>query len=500
VAKNANALNNVDMAKILNTSEIGGYTSSTAAPAVNQIFGTPNQVIADSPIGSVTLSLPQDIGITSSPTFKNPTVSEFPTDVLHAVNQQYLLDVMSGTNQKGVAVAVSTADAVNGLIIADDVQLVENDLVLRNSATRPELNGFYVAHAGAWVRHIAMDHYDECPNAQVSVSGGTVYTGTRWFCTSPVVGVIDVDPINWLQLSTGGLPEAPMDGSIYGRRNAVWTDVNGATAFKLPAVCATISNLAGCVFNAATNTLTGPKEILNMDGISPNIGDRVLVKNQTPPAHNGVYVVTVLGTAAINWEMRRTSDCDTSMKLSSANIPVLMGNVQGGTSWSTSFKGTDVLNGTSMYWMRQSGSAHFQLWRNAGNTATNGVILDVPWGRADIDPYETWNIAAPTRVIIPFTGMWSFSGNLTLANLGAWNVGVREVWVSIPGRGSCAKLVYYAPMGEPINAQRVELHFSGQAWCNAGDQIKVQFWQNSGGDIKIGPEVGSNQYFIGCLM
>jgi hypothetical protein len=49
------------------------YTSNTIG--VQSITGTANQVIASSPTGNITLSLPQDVAATSSPTFNNLTLT-----------------------------------------------------------------------------------------------------------------------------------------------------------------------------------------------------------------------------------------------------------------------------------------------------------------------------------------------------------------------------------------------------------------------------------------
>lgn len=54
------------------------YVDGLVSGAVTSITGTTNQVIASSPTGAVTLSLPQDIALGSTPTFAGLTLSSIP--------------------------------------------------------------------------------------------------------------------------------------------------------------------------------------------------------------------------------------------------------------------------------------------------------------------------------------------------------------------------------------------------------------------------------------
>lgn len=93
----------------------------------------------------------------------------------------------------------------------------------------------------------------------------------------------------------------------------------------------------------ATNlNLTGTQTI---DGVALAVGDRVLAKNQTTSANNGIYVV-----AAGAWT--RATDADSSAELAGAIVRVQQGTTNGGCRYTTSFKGTDTLGTTSMPWQR----------------------------------------------------------------------------------------------------------------------------------------------------
>lgn len=110
----------------------------------------------------------------------------------------------------------------------------------------------------------------------------------------------------------------------------------------------------------AAITLSGTQTI---DGIAVVVGDRVLVKNQASAATNGVYDVQ-----ASTWS--RTPGLDTATGAANSDIiTVTGGTTNGGTVWTTSFKGTDTLNTTAMNWFRLV---------DASQVATGSTIMPPP--------------------------------------------------------------------------------------------------------------------------
>jgi hypothetical protein len=90
--------------------------------------------------------------------------------------------------------------------------------------------------------------------------------------------------------------------------------------------------------------LNGP---LNVDGISLVAGDRVLVKNQTLPEENGIYVVQ---TGA--WT--RASDTDTWAELVSAYVFVEQGTVNSDSGWLCTVDAGGTLGTTAVSWVQFS--------------------------------------------------------------------------------------------------------------------------------------------------
>lgn len=171
-------------------------------------------------------------------------------------------------------------------------------------------------------------------------------------------------------LALGELAFNTNDGRLYGMRNAGSNEIveflSTNSARKTNVVAATTANVT--VASAAPNTL---------DGVSLAANDRVLVKNQTAPAENGIYTVTTLGTGA-NGVWARATDCDTASDAAGAMVTVRAGTTQGGLTYTTSFKATDTLGTTAMNWTQLLSSAvstiSFGTTGLTPNSATSGAV------------------------------------------------------------------------------------------------------------------------------
>jgi hypothetical protein len=70
----------------------------------------------------------------------------------------------------------------------------------------------------------------------------------------------------------------------------------------------------------ATLTNAGTQVALTIDGVLMTVGKRVLIYNQTNAVQNGVYTVTVVGTASTNWVLTRATDADTYSPISPTGL------------------------------------------------------------------------------------------------------------------------------------------------------------------------------------
>ncbi len=75
-------------------------------------------------------------------------------------------------------------------------------------------------------------------------------------------------------------------------------------------------------------------ETLSVDGISPALSDRVLVKDQTNPYENGVYTVSDVGSGSTPWILTRTTDFDSATQMVKGSVLyVLGGATEAVSSW-----------------------------------------------------------------------------------------------------------------------------------------------------------------------
>lgn len=180
-------------------------------------------------------------------------------------------------------------------------------------------------------------------------------------------------------------------GVTAGTYTKVTTDAKGRvtagaslTASDIPAL--TLENLPDAwtkrsvrVATTANITLSGTQTI---DGVAVAAGDRVLVKDQTAQAGNGIYVV-----AAGAWS--RATDANAASELAGANVSVDSGTANGGLTFDTDFKSTDTLGTTAMTWARVVDTALASSTSPAmDGTATIGTSIS--YARADhIHPTDT---------------------------------------------------------------------------------------------------------------
>lgn len=124
--------------------------------------------------------------------------------------------------------------------------------------------------------------------------------------------------------------------------------------FKSAADVATTANFASTYANGASGvgaTLTASAVgVTTIDGIALTAGMRVLVKDQTTAAQNGIYTVTTAGTASVATVLTRSTDADTSARLAGATITVDQGTVNGSALFSNNFKKAGVIGTTSIAW------------------------------------------------------------------------------------------------------------------------------------------------------
>ena len=151
---------------------------------------------------------------------------------------------------------------------------------------------------------------------------------------------------------------------------------------KCSSHAATTANLSAAYNNGtsgvgATLTNSGTQAALSVDGQTMASGERVLVKDQSTAAQNGIYTVTTVGDGSTNWVLTRATDFDTSTEITSGAFTfVETGSSNADSGWVMTTDGTVTVGTTSLSWSQFSGAGQITAgdgMTKSGNTLNVGA-------------------------------------------------------------------------------------------------------------------------------
>ena len=197
-------------------------------------------------------------------------------------------------------------------------------------------------------------YFDAQGNFQTFIGQGQPFYATVYPYQSGLVitnSTIDSTPIGVDTPAEGHFTSATVEDTPVGSTdvaNKLYVDsVAAGLSWKQPVVCATLAPI----------TLHGLQTI---DLVTVTEGQRVLVKNQTAQADNGIYVAS-----ASAWS--RASDANTWAELVSAYVFVQQGSTQADTGWVCTVDAGGTLGVTPIVWAQFSGAGTY--------TAGTGLTL-----------------------------------------------------------------------------------------------------------------------------
>ena len=139
---------------------------------------------------------------------------------------------------------------------------------------------------------------------------------------------------------------------------------------------ATTAALAACTYNNSAGTLTADANgALSVDGVSPSVGDRILIKDQASAVQNGIYKVTATGGASAAFVLTRSPDADTAAELTGGTFFfVEQGTANADNGYVATHNGTPTFGSTNITFAQFSGAGQI----SAGDALTKtGNQLDV---------------------------------------------------------------------------------------------------------------------------
>lgn len=114
-------------------------------------------------------------------------------------------------------------------------------------------------------------------------------------------------------------------------------------------------------YNAGGKTLTcNVNGAISVDSVALSANDRVLVKNQTVGAENGIYTVTTVGTAGTPFVLTRATDNDTSAEMPSGVYTfITAGTTQAATGYVLTTADPITLDTTALSFTQFSAAANY---------------------------------------------------------------------------------------------------------------------------------------------
>ena len=162
------------------------------------------------------------------------------------------------------------------------------------------------------------------------------------------------DPVSALQAST----KQYVDNQVATVSNQTFHTASAAASTAN--LTATYNN--GTAGVGATLTNSGVQAAFVIDGYTASLGDRILIKDQTTNAQNGIYTVTTLGTILTNWVLTRATDFNATGSgpnyiETGASTFVTSGTVNASTGWVLTTTGTITVGTTSLTFAQTSSSS-----------------------------------------------------------------------------------------------------------------------------------------------
>ncbi len=129
--------------------------------------------------------------------------------------------------------------------------------------------------------------------------------------------------------------------------------------------------------STANTALSGGTAFPTFDSVASTSGDRVLLKNQTAPAENGIYVV---GGTATAWTLTRSADMDSWAEVPGALTDVEEGSTLADSVWLATANRGGTLGTTGITWARIDAGAGGGFTVAGNGLASTGSTIDVNTG------------------------------------------------------------------------------------------------------------------------
>lgn len=367
------------------------------------------------------------------------------------------------------------------------------------------------------------------PLAAADLSNGVTGSGAIVLATTPAL----------LGTPTAPTPAATDNSTTLATTAYVTTGIANAIAAVNPAMAVQAATNAilpnspvyvnGVSGIGATITSGSVNTTLVVDGYTPLLGDRILVKNESSggglgASKNGVYTVTTLGALAVKWVLTRALDYDQPSDINNTGaIPVVNGTANAQTQWvvtsavatigidpitytqfslnpTTLVTAASALTSTALVigsggqaeqvdgnWTIEQTGHSLSSSKQPRASAYNSAVQSVPTGAFTTITFdsEDFNVGAmhstsvnSSRMTVPTggAGLYYIRTKLRFALAGE-----TQVAIQLLKNGSAISIHDETPVSD--------VEVSSMQVLAAGDYIEVQAFHDAAGNINIGSGV-----------
>jgi hypothetical protein len=201
-------------------------------------------------------------------------------------------------------------------------------------------------------------------SSSLATTSANTWSGLQTFTntgTTTFSGGLDFTRFNTSATSTGSNGIDISAGCFAQSGTCLQTFIQNATAYKQAVNYATAAALPANTYSngvsgvGATLTEVGTGA-LTVDGQSASVGQRILVKNESTQANNGIYTVTAAGSGIAAYVLTRATDYNISNDIyAGTTVPVLAGGTANAdTQWTETTTGTIVVGTTAIAFQESS--------------------------------------------------------------------------------------------------------------------------------------------------
>lgn len=183
------------------------------------------------------------------------------------------------------------------------------------------------------------------------------------------------------------------------------------TGFNDECLVATTADLAATYSGVGKTLTANANGVLTVDGVTPTLNARILVKNEGTGADNGIYIATDLGSVGSQWVLTRADDFNTTLEVKKFfRVFIEQGTANQGTSWEmTNSRPALVLDttalvfaavgATSIYLPLSGGTMSGDIDMDGNNIVGSDIYLLVDGGTT-----KGWAELTQTNAAIGFGG------------------------------------------------------------------------------------------------